>query len=147
MKAPRKLSHHFRVREYPLYSFDLIGAANVWVRQYLAAFVAVGSILNHTVADLPHDGQPVIARDHWPRHQIEMYDVIVAAGVLKIHRDVVGVVPFAAPSGVGQCCAVRTGAAVGLFSWCGFVAKRMCGAETALIPARIGAERLWHTIR
>ena len=97
MKAPRKLSHHLRVRKYPLHRLDLIGAADTGVRQYLPAFVAVGSILNHPVADLPHDAMPVLAGDHRPRHQIGMDDVIVAAGVLKIDRDVIGVVPLAAP--------------------------------------------------
>jgi hypothetical protein len=41
-----------------------------------------------------------------------MDDVVVAAGMLKIDRDVVGIMPFAAPSGISQSGAVRASAAI-----------------------------------
>ena len=75
-----------------------------------------------------------------------MQDVIVAALVLEIDRNVVGLMAFAAPSGIRHRSAMRASAAVGELGWLGLVAKAMRWAKAALIPGWIGAYRLRHPV-
>ena len=75
-----------------------------------------------------------------------MQHMVIAALMLKFLWDVVSIVPLTTPCGVRHCRSMRTGAAVDPLGWLGLVAKGVCGAELALIPAWVAAHWLRHTI-
>jgi hypothetical protein len=75
-----------------------------------------------------------------------MQDVVIASFMLKILWDGVSIVTLTPPCGIRHCSAVGTGAAIDTLGRLCLVAEAMGWTELALIPARVGADRLRHTI-
>ena len=140
-KLNRKSFDHLRARKGVSNCLHKRRLTGLWVRHNLLAGVPTRPVDHLSPVDVPRHAQAILAWRHRPRHQIGVDDVVVAALMLKVFGDGVGLVPLAAPRAVGHGRAVRAGAAVGVLGWLGLVTEGVGWAEAALIPRGVRADR------